>query len=410
MERRKFKAVRNHPGIFAGTRPGQTHADRWVVSFRVRGLGQRTKTFLSLSEAKQFRAELHTRDKHEELRRRERGKVPLGEFLLSYCGRRKDWAESTRERYRFAADLILAGRLARIPVSRIVREDVQGWLDDMVAAGVPHGSYEKAFRLAHLVLGEAANDKMAMENPADRVRLPKRIKPEQLCLTLQQVANIAEEVPHRHRAAVYLLGLRGLRIGELSALQVRDVDLDAMTVRIERSSPEVGGRKFISGTKTEAGRRTVPLSPVLAEMLAGHLAEFGPRTADGDPDPLGFVFSHGQGGQIRQNNWRARVFQPACERLGITRPSIEGKSRLPRVHDLRHSAASMLLSEGFAPHEVQAILGHSSSQTTLRIYAHVIPEAVRAKAAVLDGTVQEAMAKARGGSVIDLASRTAVGV
>jgi hypothetical protein len=124
VERRRFKSVKNHPGIFAGTRLGKDRPDRWVVSYRVRGLGQRTKTFRSLEEAKGFRAELHTREKQEELRRRDRGKVPFGEYLLAYCGRRKDWAESTRERYRFAADLIRTGRLARIPVSTIAREDV----------------------------------------------------------------------------------------------------------------------------------------------------------------------------------------------------------------------------------------------------------------------------------------------
>jgi hypothetical protein len=65
--------VKNHPGIFAGTRPGKDRPDRWVVSYRVRGLDQRTKTFRSLEDAKQFRAELHTREKQEALRRRDRG-------------------------------------------------------------------------------------------------------------------------------------------------------------------------------------------------------------------------------------------------------------------------------------------------------------------------------------------------
>ena len=79
MELRRFKAVKNHPGIFAGTRPGQGRPDRWVVSYRVRGLGQRTKTFYSLSDARQFRGELQTKEK-QELRRMERGKVVgLGE-------------------------------------------------------------------------------------------------------------------------------------------------------------------------------------------------------------------------------------------------------------------------------------------------------------------------------------------
>jgi integrase len=171
----------------------------------------------------------------------------------------------------------------------------------------------------------------------------------------------------------------------------------------------VGGRKFISSTKTEAGRRTVPLSPMLGAMLAAHIAEFGPRDAEGRVNPAGFVFSHAQGGLIRQNNWRSRVFQPACERLGITRPSADGTRRFPRVHDLRHAAASILLTEGFAAHEVQAILGHSSSQTTLRIYAHGISESVKAKAVALYGSLEEAVSRARGENVIPIQSHSVAG-
>ncbi len=90
MERRKFRAVKNHPGIFAGTRPDSSSPDRWVVSFRVRGVGQTTRTFLSLSEAKRFPGELHTEQKREELRRHRRGKVPFGEYLVEYLDRHAD--------------------------------------------------------------------------------------------------------------------------------------------------------------------------------------------------------------------------------------------------------------------------------------------------------------------------------
>jgi integrase len=93
----------------------------------------------------------------------------------------------------------------------------------------------------------------------------------------------------------------------------------------------------------------------------------------------------------------------------MTRPSADGTRRFPRVHDLRHAAASILLTEGFAPHEVQAILGHSSSQTTLRIYAHVISESVKAKAVALDGSLEEAVSRARGENVIPIQSHSVAG-
>ena len=67
-----------------------------MVSFRVRGVGQRTRTLRSLAEAKGFRAQLGTERKHEELRHRDRGKVAFGDHLSGDCERRKDWAASTR--------------------------------------------------------------------------------------------------------------------------------------------------------------------------------------------------------------------------------------------------------------------------------------------------------------------------
>ena len=95
MERREFRAVKNSPGIYAGPRPGHAEPDRWVVSFGVRGVGRRTRTLRSLAEAKAVKGELHTREKREELRRRDRGKVLFGDHLSGDCERRKDWAAST---------------------------------------------------------------------------------------------------------------------------------------------------------------------------------------------------------------------------------------------------------------------------------------------------------------------------
>jgi len=91
-------------------------------------------------------------------------------------------------------------------------------------------------------------------------------------------------------------------------------------------------------------------------------------------DPEAFVFTSTDGGQIRQNHFRKRVFQPAAERAGIT--------PVPTVHDLRHTAASLMARSGFTLLEAASQLGHSATTMTAR-YSHVFPQERQAKAARL---------------------------
>jgi integrase len=145
--------------------------------------------------------------------------------------------------------------------------------------------------------------------------------------------------------------LTGLRIGELLALRWQDVDLLGGVLHVEHSLSRDGK---LTEPKTEAAVRTVPLSVGLVEVLLAWKPE---HAEDGD-----YVFPSRNGGPLSYWNVRDRGFAPAARAAGI-----EGIS----VHDLRHSAASLLVASGLSVVDVASILGHSDPSVTLKTYAHL---------------------------------------
>lgn len=154
---------------------------------------------------------------------------------------------------------------------------------------------------------------------------------------------------------ILLLGYTDLRWGEATALRTRDIDLTRRRIDVRRAFSDVGGQ-LVLGTPKSHQSRTVPVPRFLADELAELLA--GSR-----PDDL--TFTTGRGYPLRLSNWRRKVFAPACVSAGVS-------SRF-RIHDLRQTAASLMIQAGFPPKMLQEIMGHASITTTLDLYGHLYP-------------------------------------
>jgi integrase len=371
--KRDFTRTKN-PGIYAGTLPG-LKPDRYKVYYRLSGSGQRTKTFLKVKDALAFQGK--ARDPHERrvLRDLEAGKVALANYLPLYMDAKRRWRKSTRERMGYASRLILDSRLARLQLLNITRSDIDAWVDEVLEAGARPGSYEKAFALLRACLAQATREGKIRSNPATGIELPPREKRAAFPMTASQVRAVAAEVPARYRSLVLVLGFLGVRVSEAAGLRVSDIDLEDMHLSIERASGEVSGRLVEGPTKTASSRRVIPLPKAFATLLQEHIDRFCAKTEDGKSDPSALVFTHESGARLRQSNWRARIFQPACIKAGITRTT-NGKVQVPRVHDLRHSASSIAAGL-MRPHEVQALLGHTSIATTMGTYVHAFADEQR---------------------------------
>ncbi|MFL6238638.1 MAG: site-specific integrase [Actinomycetes bacterium] len=177
-------------------------------------------------------------------------------------------------------------------------------------------------------------------------------------------------------ALVAVAMMTGMREGELLALRWRDVDLKRGTVQVRGSRQHDG---TIRETKTAGSRRLVLLPRVACEALGRHRASqaserlrLGPEWEDND-----LVFANKVGRTLSAQNLLQRYFYPTLERLELPRI---------RFHDLRHTAATLLLAEGVHPKIVSEMLGHTEVGITLDLYSHVTPtmqaEAVRALDAV----------------------------
>lgn len=392
-----------YPGIFKVTR-GKT--ERYVVSFRVRGLGQRTKTFERLGDAREFQGRMRDPEQVSRLRKLEQGRVTLTDYFPLWLDRKRRLAESTHRRYADVGRIYIApSRLGHTRLSDITRDSVEDWITEMQSRGVPAPTIDKCYRTLRACLSSAEREGKVLANPARAVETPEQDHREPFFLTAEQVDAIAQEVTDRHRALVYFLAYTGARIGEATALRVKNLDLVRRQVTIAENAPEVAGKKLEPG-KTKNGKvRTVPIFEGLVEQLADHLDRYGRRDADGDLDREGFVFTSAQGTPIRQNNWRTRVLQAAALRANVTRAGRDGEREPPRVHDLRHTFASLAAANGYTLHEVKEMLGHSTINITSQFYLHLFPDQMAAKAERLGTAMREAREKSTASNVVPLAAR-----
>ena len=201
----------------------------------------------------------------------------------------------------------------------------------------------------------------------------------------------SEQVLGAHLAAPGLLGHRGRTLHRLTgpsrlrwrppagqastsgnSSRVRDIDLGRRRIDVRRAFSDVGGH-IVLGTPKSHQSRTVPIP----RFLALELAQAVPSK---EPDDL--VFTMPGGSMLRLPNWRRAVFMPACSQACIS-PRF-------RLHDLRHTAASLMIQAGYPPKMLQEIMGHASITTTLDLYGHLYPGDMDRYADQLDSAAHEA--------------------
>ncbi len=171
---------------------------------------------------------------------------------------------------------------------------------------------------------------------------------------------------------ILLLAYTGLRWGEATVLRVCDIDLDRRRIDVRRAYADVGGRLVLGSPKSHQSR-TVPIPRFLAGELSALIAR---KKAEY------LVFTTPSGSALRLPNWSRSGFRPARSPAGVS-------DRL-RVHDLRHTAAALMIQAGYPPKMLQGIMGHASITTTLDLYGHLYPGDMDRYADRLDTAADEA--------------------
>ena len=210
-----------------------------------------------------------------------------------------------------------------------------------------------------MIFDFAMEQEIIKKNPMDKVDCPKLAKKKVEALSEAETRLFLSLLPFcdsDFRCMLYLLLTAGLRRGELMGLQWRDFDFDNLTLTINRNitySPAKGN--IVDTPKTESSFRTIPLIPCVAEQVKHYQVTEHPQSNDD-----AFVFPSNRGDNI------PRTPNALTHRL----KRFMNTNGLPDMspHDLRHSCATLLLSNGADIKSVQEILGHSNASTTLNFY------------------------------------------
>ncbi len=309
------------------------------------------------------------------------GSAP-GPTLDVYARRWLDEGEAARKAsthrfYRFNLTGHVLPVLGDKPVPALTRADCRELMSACRAKGLKPASMRGVNRTLSAVLSQAVEDALLPANPAFRMgkhlRAGDELPPEIQPLTREEAQTVIEkaEALYPEYAPLFLCALRtGMRLGELLALQWGDLDFTDRCIHVRRN--RVAGK--LTSTKNKL-RRRVDMSMRLAEVLR-RLRTSRKRTALKAGTKIEpWVFLTPDGNPVDGDNLRNRVFYRLLEKAELRRI---------RLHDLRHTYASLLIQQGESLAYVQQQLGHSSIQVTVDVYGHLIPGANRAAVDRLD--------------------------
>jgi integrase len=297
------------------------------------------------------------------------GPKTVGAFLTSWLENsvRGSVRKSTYDRNESLCRVHLIPALGRKKLKTLGAADVAGFYRSRLDAGCSAASVYKMHETLHKALKQAVRWGYMTKNPADDVDAPRAHTEEVHPLTRDEARRFLKVVRGDRLEALYVVALHtGLRQGELLALRWEDVDIEEKTLTVRRTITKDGGKLLIGPTKTAKGRRTVKLTRDAAEALREHLTR-QLEEIDGLGDyyqPGGLVFASTKGTLLNPTNLRKRSFAPLLARANLPHQTF---------HQLRHTAATILLLKNVNPKIVSEMLGHASIAITLDTYSHVLP-------------------------------------
>jgi integrase len=267
----------------------------------------------------------------------------------------------------------------RLPVSEFDEHQIEEHSDK---AGKTRNPALRARTVKHLLvtlrtaLNVAVKWDLVPRNVAVLVDPPKVPKPELKVFTPEQARAFIEAIKGERLEALFATALAlGYRQGEALGVQWPDVDLERGTLTVRQALQRVDGKLQCVPTKSDKVH-TINLPAVTISALRAHHTRQGTERllAGGRWRETGFVFTTGIGTPLDARGV-IRTFDRVLKFAGL--PKI-------RFHDLRHSAATLLLAQGVSPRYVSELLAHCSVSFTMQTYAHVLEQTKREVAAQMD--------------------------
>jgi integrase len=285
------------------------------------------------------------------------------------------WVESTarprlRPRtyvgYKQHVDTHIAPALGHLRLHALTPQQVQSMLAGLQLKKLAPRTIRGVRAVLRAALSDAIRWGLVARNAAALAHAPRVSRPELKVFSPEQAKMFLEALQGERLEALFTVSVAsGLRLGEILGLRWVDVDLERRTLRVNQALQRVGKKLRFVEPKSERSRRVVTLPSFALEALMrqqerqrGERLLAGSKWVDG-----GLVFTTTIGTPLDERNVR-RVFKAVLKSAEL--PAI-------RIHDLRHTTATLLLTRGVHPRVVMETLGHSQISLTLDTYSHVLP-------------------------------------
>ena len=318
--------------------------------------------------------------------------LPIAEEKQTVAQYLDSWLETVKHQlratsYRRYSDhvrLRLVPYIGKTPLAKLTPQQVQKVYSTLMTKGVSPTTVEQLHVVLHKALKDAMRLGLVQRNITDVVNSPRarlfEIHPyseEQVRLFLQTAQG------DRFEALFTMAVATGMRLGELLALRWEDVDFERAYLFVRATLQRDGNMFVLSEPKTARSRRNIALPETVLDALHAHQqrqVEEHEQLGEAWENTLNLVFPNSIGKPMKPSNLTQLFFARILRKAGLPRI---------RFHDLRHSAATLLLGRGVHPKVVSEMLGHSQISITLDVYSHVTPHMQQSAAAAMDAVLKD---------------------
>lgn len=292
----------------------------------------------------------------------------VGQFLTDWLTVHKPTVRArTYERYEGFVRLHVIPTIGRVQLQKLSAQHIQSLYARKLEEKLSPTTVNTLHMMLHRALKDAVRWGLVARNVCDLVSPPRRAHYEFKPLTLEQAHKLLTALHGHNMEALFVLALTtGMRRGEILALKWQDINFTQNMLQVRRIFTRAPGQRYVEAQpKTDKSRRSVMLPSITTELLKQHrIHQLEAKLQAGEFwEEHDLVFCTSLGTPLNPNKVLER-FKTVLKKAGL--PDM-------RFHDLRHSAATMLLSVGVHPKVVQELLGHNQISMTMDTYSHVLP-------------------------------------
>lgn len=293
------------------------------------------------------------------------------DFWKIYCADMETrLREHTMRTKKYIVELKILPYFGNKRVNDITAADIRQWQNELIKMGYSPTYLKTINNQLSAIFNYAVRYYDLKSNPCAKAGSMGKSKAEEMDFwTGEEFRKFIDSVMNKRLSymAFMILYWTGMRLGELLALNPKDVDLEKITISITKSYQRLGKKDVITPPKTSKSKRVI----TIPEFLAADIKDYMDSLYDLQEDDRLFPIT---------KYYLEHEMQRGIKESGVKRI---------RVHDLRHSHASMLIELGFSPLEIANRLGHEKVETTLNTYAHLYPNKQTKLAERLDSEYRE---------------------